>query len=140
MLGPPGYFAVTTPWVVTVSPTIGDVSVSVPWIWAIENSAGSASTLMLNSTASVADVESVTVAVTTELPGAEGAPVITPSDDSVMPAGRPVTFQLYGPVPPLASRLISSIGTPTKPFTSAGSVASSGPPTTTVGLSRRPPC
>ncbi len=38
---PPGYFAVTTPSVITVSPDSGEVSVLVPWISAIVASTGS---------------------------------------------------------------------------------------------------
>ena len=103
MLGPPGYFAVTTPSVVTVSPCMPEAS-PVPWISAIVNSSGSALTVMSNWTESVAAVgvaESVTVAVTVDVPAVVGVPPITPSLVSERPAGRPVMSQLYGEVPPL---------------------------------------
>jgi hypothetical protein len=47
--------------------------------------------------------ESVTVTTTLEaVPAADGVPLITPAEDMVRPAGKPVAVNVYGAVPPVA--------------------------------------
>ena len=51
----------------------------------------------------VLPVESVTVAVTDDVPAVVGVPEMAPEEDADRPAGRPLTDQVYAGVPPVAA-------------------------------------
>src|SRR4051812_38183931 len=125
---PTGYAAVTTPVVVTLRPAYGEVSVSVPWISAIDTVTAGAATTMVNEAEALTPPASVAVTVTVAVPASAGVPVSTPAADSVRPAGRPVAVQVYGVAPPVATRVSGAIAVPAVAFWLPGLVTATAVP------------